>query len=184
VARPAVRGRGAAAVAELLYRVELGEPVAPEDPLYVRLDGHALASRLSYLVWNTTPDDELLDAAAAGELADEAGIAAQVDRLFASPRAQDGVIQLFVDMFDLDALLSLQKDAALLPAFTPTIGPAMREEVVRVIADAVLEQRDYRRCSPPTAGSSTPSWPRCTAWRARSTASSCRSCCPRVAAAC
>lgn len=127
-----------------LYRVELGQPVAPDDPLYIRLDDHALASRLSYLVWNTTPDDALLDAAAAGELADEAGIAAQVDRLFASPRARDGVIQLFVDMFDLDALLSLQKDAALLPAFTPTIGPAMREEVVRVIADAVLEQRDYR----------------------------------------
>ena len=124
-----------------LYRVELGTPVSADDPLYVRLDGHELASRLSYLVWNTTPDDELLNAAAAGELDDDAGIQAQVDRLFASPRAQDGVIQLFVDMFDLDALLSLQKD---LPAFTPTLGAAMREEMVRVIADSVLVQRDVR----------------------------------------
>jgi len=128
-----------------LYRVELGAPVSPEDPLYVRLDGYELASRLSYLVWNTTPDDELLDAAAAGELGGEEGIGAQVDRLFASPRARDGVIQLFVDMYDLDALLSLQKDAALLPAFTPTIGPAMRAEMVEVITDTVLGQRDYRR---------------------------------------
>lgn len=128
-----------------VYRVELGTPVSPDDPLYVRLDGYELASRLSYLVWNTTPDDALLDAAAAGELDGEAGIGVQVDRLFASPRAQDGVIQLFVDMYDLDALLSLQKDALLLPAFTPTIGPAMRAEMVHVIADTVLVQRDYRR---------------------------------------
>lgn len=128
-----------------LYRVELGAPVEPDDPLHVRLDGYEIASRLSYLVWNTTPDDALLDAVAAGELDDDAGLAAQIDRLLASPRARDGVIQLFVDMFDLDALLSLQKDPVLLPAFTPTIGPAMREELVRVIADTVLERRDYRR---------------------------------------
>jgi len=135
-----------------VYRVELGEPVAAEDPLYVRFTGHELASRLSYLLWNTTPDDELLDAAAAGELADEAGTMAQVDRLLASPRAQDGLVQLFVDMFDLDALLSLQKDAVLLPAFTPTIGPAMREEMVRVIADTVVVQRDYRKLFATTDG--------------------------------
>jgi hypothetical protein len=128
-----------------LYRVELGTPVSADDPLYVRLDGYELASRLSYLVWNTTPDDALLDAAAAGELDDDAGIEAQVERLVASPRAADGVIQLFVDMFDLDALLSLQKDAVLLPKFTPTIGAAMREEMVRVITDNVLVKRDYRR---------------------------------------
>jgi hypothetical protein len=135
-----------------IYRVELGTPVAPEDPSYVRLSGHELASRLSYLVWNTTPDDALLDAAGAGELDEEVGIEAQVDRLFASPRAQDGMIQLFVDMFDLDALLSLQKDAVLLPAFTPTIGPAMREEIVRVIVDTVLVQRDYRALLTTAAG--------------------------------
>ena len=128
-----------------LYRVELGSPVDPKEPLQLRLDGYELASRLSYLVWNTTPDDALLAAAGAGELDDDAGLEAQIDRLFASPRARDGVIQLFVDMFDLDALLSLQKDPQLLPAFTPTIGPAMREELVRVIADTVLERRDYRR---------------------------------------
>jgi hypothetical protein len=128
-----------------LYRVELGTPVSDDDPFLVRLDAYELASRISYLVWNTTPDDALLDAAAAGALEDAAGISAQVDRLFASERASTGVTQLFVDMYDLDALLSLQKDPALLPAFTPTVGPALREELVRVIDDTVLEQRDYRR---------------------------------------
>lgn len=128
-----------------LYRVELGTPVSDDQPYLVRLDAYELASRLSYLVWNTTPDDELLDAAAVGDLDSSAGIAAAVDRLFSSTRSRDGVIQLFVDMYDLDALLSLQKDPALLPAFTPTVGPALREELVRVIDDTVLAQRDYRR---------------------------------------
>jgi hypothetical protein len=128
-----------------LYRVELGTPVGSEDTNLRRLDGYELASRLSYLVWNTTPDAALLEAAARGDLDSDAGVQVQVERLLASPRARDGVVQLFVDLLDLDALLALQKDAALLPAFTPTIGPAMREEVVRVVADVVLEQRDYRR---------------------------------------
>jgi len=128
-----------------LYRVELGAPTDPTDPLHVRLDGYELASRLSYLVWNTTPDDALLDAAAAGQLDDPAGISPHLDRLLASPRARDGALQLFVDMLDLDVLYSLQKNAELLPAFTPTIGLAMREELLRVIDDTVLQQRDYRR---------------------------------------
>ncbi len=128
-----------------LYRVELGKPIVEEDPLHVRLDGFELASRLSYLIWNTTPDEELLVAAENGELDGTEGIARQVERMFGSPRARDGVVQLFVDMLDLDALMSLQKDAALLPAFTPTVGPTMREEIVLVIGDTVLGQRDYRR---------------------------------------
>jgi len=127
-----------------LYRVELGTPIDPDDPLHVRFDGWELATRLSYLVWNTTPDDALLTAAENGELDDPAGLAAQVQRMFDSPRARDGVVQLFVDMFDLDVLLSLQKDGTLLPAFTPTVGPALRKEMVLVIGDTVLDQRDYR----------------------------------------
>ena len=128
-----------------LYRVELGTPVDDDDPLYVRLNDAELASRLSYLIWNTTPDDALLDAVEAGELGDGDGLTAQVDRLLDSPRARDGIVQLFVDMFDLDTLLSLQKDPMLLPAFTPTLGPAMREELVHVLEDILLVQRDYRR---------------------------------------
>jgi len=128
-----------------LYRVELGTPVSDDDPLYVRLDDAELASRLSYLIWNSTPDDALLDAVELGELSDVDSLTAQVDRLIDSPRAGDGIVQLFVDMFDLDTLLSLQKDPLHLPTFTPTIGPAMREELVHVLKDTLLVQRDYRR---------------------------------------
>ncbi len=127
-----------------LYRVELGTPLSA-DPSRVRLDAYELASRLSYLVWNTTPDDALLDAAESGALDETDGLRAQIDRLLASERAREGTLQVFVDAFDLDALLSLQKDPVLLPAFTPTIGPAMRAELMAVIGDAVVDQGDLRR---------------------------------------
>ncbi len=111
----------------------------------MHLDAWEVASRLSYLVWNTTPDDALLDAAERGDLDDAEGLSVEVDRLLESPRARVGTVQVFVDMLDLDALHSLQKDGTLLPAFTPTIGPAMREEMVRVIEDTVIDRRDVRR---------------------------------------
>jgi hypothetical protein len=127
-----------------VYRVELGTPL-PDDPTRVRLDAYELASRMSYFIWNTTPDDTLLDAAHSGGLDDDGGRKAQVDRLMTSPRARSGIVQLFVDSFDLDALLTLQKNQTLLPAFSSTLGAAMREELTHVIADTVLDQGDVRR---------------------------------------
>ena len=127
-----------------LYRVELGTPL-DSDPQRVRLDAYEVASRVSYLVWNTTPDDALLDAAQSGALDDEAGLKTQLDRLMSSPRARSGMVQLFVDAFDLDALLTLQKNQTLLPTFSPTLRVAMRDELLHVIADAVIDQGDVRR---------------------------------------
>jgi len=127
-----------------LYRVELGHP-DDEDDTRLELDGFEVASRLAYLVWNRPPDDELLDAAIAGELDDPEGLAVQVERMLADERATAGTVQVFVDAFDLDALLSLQKDPELLPAYSQTLGPAMRAELVEVITDTILIQRDYRR---------------------------------------
>lgn len=127
-----------------LYRVELGTPF-DDGSRRVQLDGYEVASRLSYLVWNTTPDDLLLDAVASGELDQPEGRAAQLERLLQSPRSRDGLVQVFVDMLDLDALHSLQKDPVLLPAFTSTVGPALREELVWTIENTVLDGGDVRR---------------------------------------
>lgn len=134
-----------------LYRVELGTPL-PDDPTRVRLDAYELASRVSYLMWSTTPDDALLDAAQSGELDDDAGLQAELDRLMSSPRARSGIVQLFVDAFDLDALLTLEKNQTLLPAFSSTIGSAMREELLHVIGETVLDHGDVRRLFDTRAG--------------------------------
>ena len=69
-----------------LFRIELGEP-DPNHPGSLRYTDYEMASRLSFFLWNTTPDKELLAAAAAGELTTEAGLEVQTDRLLADPKA-------------------------------------------------------------------------------------------------
>src|SRR5262249_42903648 len=73
-----------------LYRVELGAP-DPTNPQLPPLNSSELASRLSYRVWNTTPDAELLAKVTAGKDMSTADLTAQVTRLLASPRAQEGI---------------------------------------------------------------------------------------------
>jgi Protein of unknown function (DUF1592)/Protein of unknown function (DUF1588)/Protein of unknown function (DUF1595)/Protein of unknown function (DUF1587)/Protein of unknown function (DUF1585) len=70
---------------QFLYRFEAG-PGTGEKPTAV--DPYAMASRLSYLLWSTTPDDELLDAAESGKLGNVEGVREQFSRLMASPRSQ------------------------------------------------------------------------------------------------
>ncbi len=71
---------------EFLYRVEIGTPV-PGEPGVFQLSQFEIATRLSYLVWGNTPDDALLDRAAAGELADGEAIRAVAQDMLADPRA-------------------------------------------------------------------------------------------------
>ena len=75
---------------EFLFRVEEAEP-DPSNPSTMRVTSVSMASRLSYLLWNTTPDDDLLTAAENGDLVDEAGLAEQVERLLASPKLETGI---------------------------------------------------------------------------------------------
>lgn len=80
---------------DFLYRPELGN----EDG---RLTGYETASRLSYFLWATTPDDALLQAAADGELDDQAGVEAQVQRMLSDDRVQDGMRLFHREWLDLE----------------------------------------------------------------------------------
>jgi len=127
-----------------LFRVEVGEP-DPGDPSRLRYTNYEMASRLSFLLWNTTPDDELLDAAERGELTTDEGLRANVGRLLQSDRARVGVRQLFSDMYGLYELDSLSKDPTLFTHMGPDVGPAAREETLRVVEDLVFDQQgDFR----------------------------------------
>jgi Protein of unknown function (DUF1588)/Protein of unknown function (DUF1592)/Protein of unknown function (DUF1595)/Protein of unknown function (DUF1587)/Protein of unknown function (DUF1585) len=77
---------------ELVYRVEIGEPVI-DDPELFRLSNHELGARLSYLLIGSTPPDWLLDAADAGELVDPDGIASAAAQLLDDPRARARVVR-------------------------------------------------------------------------------------------
>jgi hypothetical protein len=74
---------------EFLYRIEVGTPGA--EPGTQRLTGYELATRLSFLLWSSVPDDALRADAAAGALATPEGRRAQAERLLADARARDAV---------------------------------------------------------------------------------------------
>ncbi len=120
-----------------LFRPELGEGEA--------LTPWELASRLSFFLWNTTPDDTLLAAAESGRLSDPAGLRAEAERLLADPRAREGVRNFFAEMLELHELDQMVKDPQLFPHYSAELGPAAREETLRVIERIVFdEDADYR----------------------------------------
>jgi len=129
---------------EVLFIAETTEP-DPEGPAQERLDAYSLASRLSYFLWNAAPDDELLNAAASGELQTFEGRAAQVDRMLASPRLEDGVRAFFDDMFAFEEFDSLAKDPEIYPFFTGVTLADAREQTLRTVVDHLItKNRDYR----------------------------------------
>ena len=129
---------------EFLFRVERAS-ADPGDPKILRLSDYSLASRLSHFLWNTTPDDELLAAAEHGELASDAGLAREVDRLLASPRLAAGVRAYFADVLEFDALEDVSKDTVVYPRFSRQVLEDAREQTLRVVADHLVARRaDYR----------------------------------------
>src|SRR5207247_4828864 len=71
-----------------LYRVELGQR-AGSSGTALRLTDHEVAARLSYLLWGTTPDQTLTEAADHGKLGTGDEVAAQARRMLADPRAHE-----------------------------------------------------------------------------------------------
>lgn len=121
-----------------LYRSELGG-VAKGG--LVALTPHELASSLSYLLWGTTPDDALLDAADTGALGTEAGLTAQVTRLMNDPRSKAALDGFFSQWLDIERIDSIAKDAATYPTFDPAMRAAMREETRRFVDHVVREKQ-------------------------------------------
>lgn len=119
-----------------LYRVELGDhPDAPAGAY----DDWEMASRLSFFLWDTTPDLELLADAEAGRLTTDDGLEAVVDRMLADPRARHGVSAIFSEMLHLDELDSLTKDPTVFTYMSDDLGPSARTETLAVIDRHVFD---------------------------------------------
>lgn len=110
-----------------------------------RLDTFSMAARLSFFLWNTTPDDSLLDDAESGVLGTTEGLDRQVERLLASPRLERGVRAFFADMLGFEKFAVLEKDTAIYPVFSHTVAQDGREQMLRTIIQHALHDRaDYR----------------------------------------
>jgi hypothetical protein len=129
---------------DFLFVVESAE-ADPAHPGAMRLDDLSRASRLSFLLWNTTPDDALLAAAQAGRLTDDAQLAAIAGRMVKSPRLEDGVRAFFADMLLFEKFDDIAKDPVVYPRFNPDVAKALPEQMLRTIVDELITRDgDYR----------------------------------------
>jgi hypothetical protein len=123
---------------DFVFRKEVALPAA--DKKSYALDPYSRATRLSYLLWNTTPDHELLEAAQKGDLNTQAGLDKQVDRLMASPRLEVGMRAFFNDMMELDTFDTVSKDSILYPKWGSAIANSAKEETLRTMVGLSLKE--------------------------------------------
>ncbi len=114
---------------EFLYRAEVGVPVQGVDGLH-KLTGPEVASRLSFFLWGTGPDDGLLDAAASGDrLQSPAAIRTAAETMLADPRTRRGVARFH------GLWLGFERQPP------PALAGAMLEETRRLIDKIVFEDK-------------------------------------------
>jgi hypothetical protein len=129
---------------DFLYVVESAEP-DPARPSELRLDAWSRAARLSFFLWNTSPNDALLKAAAEGRLADPAQLAAVAQQMVKSPRLEAGVRAFFADMLMFEKFEDIAKDPIVYPRFNQDVAKALPEQLLRTIVDQlVTRDGDYR----------------------------------------
>ncbi|MEO7413053.1 MAG: DUF1592 domain-containing protein, partial [Opitutaceae bacterium] len=103
------------------------------------LDEIALASRLSYFLWSSMPDDELLGLAERGQL--RANLQAQVKRMLASPKAHALVENFAGQWLQIRSLETFQPDRKLFPEFDPALRAAMQRETELFFENVMREDR-------------------------------------------
>jgi len=118
-----------------LFHVEAGPDGRHAD--------YEVASRLSYLLWNTMPDEALFEAAAKGELSTPAGRDAAARRLLQNvPKGRDALDQFFEEWLRFDRVVNAVK-ANRYQAFTPELALAMAEETRTLLHHLVWSDRNF-----------------------------------------
>ena len=120
-----------------LYRVEVGTEQIGDA---VVLDDFEIASRLSYMIWNTMPDDTLFSEAERGALRTAEQIAAQAARLLDDPRGQETLERFHAQLFNWGLYPDLSKDPAEYPRYYGDVGQDMYEEARLFVQHVVLER--------------------------------------------
>jgi hypothetical protein len=118
-----------------LNRVEFA-PAPAGGATFTRPTHYEMASRLSYLLWQSMPDQALFDAAAANQLGTDAEIAAQARRMLADPKAKR-VYQFFQEWMDVDELNAMDRDTDVYPSYTDKIPDLLAQEA-KAFIDYVL----------------------------------------------
>jgi hypothetical protein len=126
---------------EFLFRIERDAPsVQPGAPY--RLTDLDLASRLSFFLWSSIPDDELLEVAARGDLGKPAVLERQVRRMLADPRSRTLVTNFASQWLHLRNLDSITPDMRIFPDFDDNLRQAFREETELFVDSVIREDRN------------------------------------------
>ncbi|WP_437821122.1 DUF1592 domain-containing protein [Sorangium sp. So ce1078] len=112
---------------KFLFRLELRHDLDDSAPK-VRLDPYEMASRLSYLVWASGPDDELLAAAEAGLLETREQLAERTREMLKSPRARLAIAEFYKQWLNLGKLESIVKEENAFPGFDDELVAGMSAE--------------------------------------------------------
>ena len=125
---------------EFLFRVEL-DPADLKTGAPYRVSDLELASRLSFFLWSSLPDDELLDAAIKGELSRSDELERQTRRMLADARSSNFASNFAGQWLRLRNLASVSPNGRLYPDFDDNLRRAFREETERFVDSIVREDR-------------------------------------------
>jgi len=128
-----------------LYREIHGAPIPQRGVTSnseLALTDLELASRLSFFLWNTGPDDELLKLAEAGGLTRTGAMEKQVRRMLADPKASSLVTNFATKWLNLDGLDSVKPDPVLFPRFTDQLRRDFSKEAELFLSSILLEDRN------------------------------------------
>jgi hypothetical protein len=125
---------------KFIFRVERDPGAVPAGGVYA-LSDLELASRLSFFLWSSIPDDELLAAASSGRLGTLATLDQQVQRMLADPRAQALIDNFLGQWLQLRNLRGKQPNSHEFPDFDDNLRQALETEMELFFASVVREDR-------------------------------------------
>jgi mono/diheme cytochrome c family protein len=125
---------------QFLFRIER-EPTDTAPGSVYRISDLELASRLSFFLWSSIPDDELLDAAIAGQLSQRPVLKKQVRRMLADRRSHSLVTSFAGQWLHLRNLEAMTPDLRRFPDFDDNLRQAMRQETQSLLAAVLREDR-------------------------------------------
>lgn len=126
---------------QFLFRIERGRPLPPLFKGPAQLTQHELASRLSYFLWSSMPDDLLLAAADRGTLLHPKVLAAQVKRMLVDPRASAFVENFGGQWLQVRKLESVKPDRKKFPDFDEYLRLSMAKETEMFFGNLLHEDR-------------------------------------------
>jgi hypothetical protein len=125
---------------EFIYRSEL-EPAQAAAGAAYEISDLELASRLSFFLWSSIPDEELVQLAAAGRLSDAGVLRQQVERMIADPRSSAFVENFTGQWLNVRGMRASEPVVDLFPDFDSTLRDAFRREIELFIGSIIHEDR-------------------------------------------